>query len=385
MPIDFSFTEEQNLLRDSVRAMLNRIATPEYVRRCDQEPRYPSELYDAYVEMGLLRMPFPESVGGLGGSVIDFAIIAEELGRKSYDFLGAYGTCVFNGLNILHNGTEAQRQHWLPRLLDGRIKMSISMTEPGAGSDAGAMRTSARRDGEHWVINGQKVFSTGAGAERNVINLYARSKPEGPHQEALSLFLVDKDTPGITLRKLDTLGRRALGTYEVFFDDVRVPADRLVGEPHKGWGYMLAGLQLERLMTAAGYAGGAQAAVDLALAYAKERQQFGKPIGSFQAIAHMLADMQTAVDASRMLLWRAAWQLERDEDALMAISQAKLFGSEAYANIANQGMQIMGGYGYIMEFDMQRHYRDARATTITAGTSQMQRNLIAGLMGLKTK
>ncbi len=385
MPIDFSFTEEQNLLRDSVRAMLDRIATPEYIRRCDQEPRYPSELYDAFVELGLLRMPFPEPVGGLGGSVIDFAIIAEELGRKSYDFLGAYGTCVFNGLNILHNGTEAQRQYWLPQLMDGRIKMSISMTEPGAGSDAGAMRTSARRDGEHWVINGQKVFSTGAGAERNVINLYARSKPEGPHQESLSLFLVDKDTPGITLRKLDTLGRRALGTYEVFFDDVRVPADRLVGEQHKGWAYMLSGLQLERLMTAAGYSGCAQAAVDLALAYAKERRQFGRPIGSFQSIAHLLADMQTAVEASRMLMWRAAFQLERGEDALMAISQAKLFGSEAYANIANQGMQIMGGYGYMMEFDMQRHYRDARATTITAGTSQMQRNLIAGLMGLKTK
>jgi alkylation response protein AidB-like acyl-CoA dehydrogenase len=387
--MDFTFTDEQNLLRDSVRAMLDRVATPEYVRRCDTEPHYPYELYDAFVEMGLLRMPFPESVGGLGGSVMDFAIIAEELGRKSYDFLGAYGTCVFNGLNILHNGTDAQRAYWLPRLLDGRIRMSISMTEPGAGSDAGAMRTSARlvRDdsGEHWVINGQKVFSTGAGAKDNVINLYARTRPEGPHQHGLSLFLVENDTPGITLRKLDTLGRRALGTYEVFFDNVRVSADRLVGEPHNGWSYMLSGLQLERLMTVAGYVGGAQSAVDLALSYAKERHQFGRPIGNFQAIAHMLADMQTAVEASRLMMWRAASQLSRGEDALMAISQAKLFGSEAYANIANQGMQIMGGYGYIMEFDMQRHYRDARATTITAGTSQMQRNLIAGLLGLKTK
>ena len=148
---------------------------------------------------------------------------------------------------------------------------------------------------------------------------------------------------------------------------------------------MLSGLQLERLMTAAGYVGGAEAALQLALQYAKERKQFGRPIGTFQSIAHMLADMHTDVEASRLLTWRAAWQLARDGDALMAISQAKLFGSEAYARIANQGMQIMGGYGYIMEFDMQRHYRDARATTITAGTSQMQRNLIAGLMGLKTK
>ncbi len=382
--MDFTFTEEQALLRDSVRTMLDRIATPEYVRRCDAEPCYPYELYAACVDMGLLSLPFPESVGGLGGTVIDFAIVSEELGRKSYDFLGAYGVSIFNGLNILHHGTEAQKKHWLPKLLSGEIRMSISMTEPGAGSDAGAMRTTARLDGEHWVINGQKVFSTGAGARDNVINLYARTRSDGPHQNGISLFLVDNDMPGITLRKLDTLGRRSLGTYEIFLDDVRVPAERLVGEAHRGWSYLLAGLRLERLMTTAGYCGAAQSVVDQALQYAKERKQFGRPIGSFQSIAHMLADMQTAVEASKLMLWRAAWQLQRGEDALMAISQAKLFGSETYAAVANQGMQILGGYGYMMEYDMQRHYRDARSTTITAGTSQMQRNLIAGLMGLKT-
>ena len=214
--MDFEFTEEQVMLRDSVRSMLDRIATPEYVRRCDAEPHYPYELYDAFVETGLLRMPFPESVGGLGGGVIDFMIVAEELGRKSYDFLGAYGLSVFNGLNILHNGTDAQRGYWLPRLFDGSVRMSISMTEPDAGSDAGAMRTRARRDGDYWVIDGQKVFSTGAGAKNNVINLYARTEPSGPYQQSLSLFLVDNTTPGITLRKLDTLGRRALGTYGCF-------------------------------------------------------------------------------------------------------------------------------------------------------------------------
>lgn len=383
--MDFEFTEEQRLLRDSVRTMLDRIATPEYIRRSDVEGRYPYELYDALVEQGLMQMPFPEAYGGLGGNVIDFAIISEELGRKSYDFLGAYGTSVFNGLNILRNGTEAQKRRWLPPLIRGEIRMSISMTEPNAGSDAGAMRTSARREGDHWVINGQKVFSTGAGARNNVINLYAKTDTTVPYQKGISLFLVDNTTPGIELRKLDTLGRRALGTYEVFFDNVKVPADRLVGEVNKGWQYMLSGLQLERLLTTAGYCGGGQSVVDQALEYAKQRHQFGRPIGTFQAIAHMLADMQTEVEASRLLMWHAAWQLSQGKDALMAISMAKLFGSETYAKAANLGMQIMGGYGYITEFDMQRHYRDARATTITAGTSQMQRNLIAGLMGLKVK
>lgn len=383
--MDFSFTEEQNMLRESVRKMLDRIATPAYVRAMDEEARYPYEVYDAIVEMGLIAMVFPEQYGGLGGNVIDFAIIAEELGRKSYDLMGAYGTSVFNGLNLLHNGSEAQKRHYLPRLMSGEIRMSISMTEPDAGSDAGAMRTFAQREGDEWVINGQKVFSTGAGAKNNIISLYAKTDNSVHYRKGISLFLVDNTLPGIRLRKLDTLGRRSLGTYEVFFDNVRIPADCIVGEPNRGWDYMLSGLQLERLMTTAAYCGAAQDVVDQALAYAKERKQFGKPIGNFQAIAHMLADMQTEVEASRLLMLHAAWLLAQGKDALKVLSMAKLFGSEAYVRAANNGMQIMGGYGYIKEFDMQRHFRDARVTTITAGTSQVQRNLIAKLMGLDPK
>jgi len=180
------------------------------------------------------------------------------------------------------------------------------------------------------------------------------------------------------------LGRRCVGTYEIFFNDTRVPAERLVGGENKGWECVLSGLQVERVASTAGYCGGAQTVVDLALAYAKERKQFGKPIGTFQAIAHMLADMQTEVEAARTLMWRAAWMAAGGKDALREISIAKLFGSETYVKVANLGMQIMGAYGYNMEFDMQRHFRDARSTTIGAGTSQMQRNLIAGLMGLKS-
>ena len=383
--MDFDFTEEQNMLRDSVRKMLDRIATPEYIKETDVNARYPYEVYDAFVEMGLISMAFPEEYGGLGGNVMDFAIISEELGRKSYDMLGAYATSVFNGLNLLHNGSEAQKRYFLPKLMSGEIRMSISMTEPDAGSDAGAMRTTARREGNEWVINGQKVFATAAGAKNNIISVYVKTDLSVHYKDGISLFLVDNTLPGVNLRKLDTLGRRSLGTYEIFFDNVRVPLDRLVGEPNRGWHYMLAGLQLERLATTAGYSGAAQNVVDQAVAYASQRKQFGKPIGNFQSIAHMLADMQTEVEASRLLLWHAAWQLANGKDALKALSMAKLFGSETYAKAANTGMQIMGGYGYIMEFDMQRHYRDARSTTITAGTSQMQRNIIAKLMGLNPK
>ncbi len=201
----------------------------------------------------------------------------------------------------------------------------------------------------------------------------------------MSLFLVDNNAPGVELRKLNMLGRRCTGTYEIFFTDVRVPQERLIGGENNGWQVVLAGLQVERITSTSGYIGGMQAILDLALDYAKERKQFGRPIGTNQAIAHLLADMQTELEASRLLMWRAAWQLASGKDALKEISMAKLFASEAYARMANNGMQIMGAYGYNMEFDMQRHFRDARSATIGAGTSQMQRNLIAGLMGLKVQ
>ncbi len=383
--MDFEFTTEQNMLRDSIAKMMDKVATPEYIRRLDREQAYPYELYDAWIEMGLLRMCFPEEYGGLGGSVMDMVVIAEELSRKSFDFFTAFGGSVFNGLNLVNKGTEEQKQYWIPKLLAGEIRLSISMSEPDAGSDIGAMRTTAKRDGDDWVINGQKIWATGAGAKNNVICCYAKTDTSVHYRKGMSLFLIDNDAPGVTLRKLDMLGRRCVGTYEIFFDNVRVPADRLVGGENKGWEVVLAGLQVERITSTAGYSGGAQAVVDLALQYSKDRKQFGRPIGTFQAIGHMLADMQTELEAARTLMWRAAWMVSQGKDALKEISMAKLFGSEMYARVANMGMQIMGGYGYNMEFDMQRHFRDARSGTIGAGTSQIQRNLIANLMGLKVQ
>jgi alkylation response protein AidB-like acyl-CoA dehydrogenase len=383
--VDFEFSEEQRMLRDSVRKMMAKVATPEYIRRLDREQAFPDELYEEWLKMGLFRMPFPEEYGGLGGNVIDMVIIAEELSYKSFDLFTAYGGPVFCGLNILRKGTEEQKRHWIPKMLSGEVKFSISMSEPDAGSDIGAMRSNAKRDGKDWVINGQKLWATGAGAKNNVINVYVKTDPGAFYRKGMSLFLVDNSAPGVELRKMDMLGRRCTGTYEIFFTDVRVPEERLLGGENNGWQVVLAGLQVERISSTAGYIGGMQAILDLALDYAKERKQFGRPIGTNQVMAHLLADMQTELEASRLMMWRAAWMLASGKDALKEISMAKLFASEAYARMANNGMQILGAYGYNMEFDMQRHFRDARSATIGAGTSQMQRNLIAGLMGLKVQ
>jgi len=386
--MDFGFTEEQNMLRDSVSKLMDKHATADHIRRLEREQAYPYELYDEWIKAGLLAMPFPESYGGLGGNAIDLAIVAEEIAYRSTDLAMALGGSMFCGLNLVRKASEEQKQYWLPKLLSGEIRMSISMSEPDAGSDVGAMRTTAVRDGNSWVINGQKLWATGAGAKNTVINMYVKTDNKVHYRQGMSLFLIDNNTPGIEMRKLDMLGRRCTGTYEIFLKDVRVPADRLVGGEeglNKGFDFVLSGLQVERVVSAASSCGGARAVVDMASDYAKQRKQFGKPIGTFQAIAHMLADMHTETEAARSLMWRAAWMVASGQNALREITMAKLFCSETYAKVSNMGMQVLGGYGYNMEFDMQRHYRDSRVATVAAGSSQIQRNLIANLMGHKVQ
>jgi alkylation response protein AidB-like acyl-CoA dehydrogenase len=376
-------SEEQKMLRESARKLNAKVATIDYVRKQDRERLYPYELYDAWIDAGMLALPFPEEYGGLGKDVYDMAIIAEELSVPSSDMIMALGGSMFCGLNVARQGTGEQKRRFLPKLLSGEIRMSISMSEPDAGSDIGAMRTSARRDGDHYIISGQKIWATGAGAKNNFINVYVKTDPKANYRQGMSLFLVDNTSPGLEVKKLDMLGRRSVGTYELTFNDVRVPTENLVGGENNGWKCVLAGLQAERIFAAACDCGSARGAFEMALAYVKQRKQFGREIGTFQAIGHMLADVQTEIEAAWSLTLRAAAMVAAGEDALREITMAKLASSEAYVKAANVGMQVMGGFGYNMEFDMQRHYRDARAATIAAGTSQIQRNLIAGLMGLK--
>jgi alkylation response protein AidB-like acyl-CoA dehydrogenase len=381
--VDFSFTEEQILLRDSVRKLMDRVATPDYVARVDREKAYPHELFDAWIEAGLLGLPYPDDLGGSGGSVLDLALVSEEIGKTSADLVMAYAGGLFCGMTVARKGSDEQKQKWIPAQIEGRIKFSIGISEPDAGSDVGAIRTHARKDGNDWVLNGQKVWQSGAGAKDNVICLYARTDMDAHYRNGMSLFLVDNNRPGVSMKKLDMLGRYCMGTYEVTLDNVRVPEDQLIGGVNKGWDCLLSGLQTERITVAACDVGSAQGAVDLALAYAKERKQFGRPIGNFQSIAHMLADMQTEVEAARSLMYRAAWMVDAGKNAMNEINMAKLFASEVYVRVANLGMQIYGGNGYSMEYPMQRHYRDSRIATVVAGTSQIMRNMIAGGMGLK--
>jgi alkylation response protein AidB-like acyl-CoA dehydrogenase len=381
----FGLTSDQKMLQDMVRKLHEKHAPRTYIRDLERDVAYPYDLYQAWVDAGLFGVAFPEQYGGTGGSIADLALVVYEIAYCSIDFQMAFGGGVFCGLNILRKGTDEQKAYWLPKLISGERKMSISISEPGAGSDVSAITTRAVRDGNGFVVNGQKVWNTGAGARDLTMSVYLKTDPAENPRKGMSLFLIDNDTPGVKFNKLDMLGRRCTGTYEVFFTDVKVDDSRIIGGENKGWDCLLSGLQVERIVSAAGNCGAAQACVDLASAYAKERKQFGRVIGSNQAIAHMLADMQTEVTAAWALLWTVAGLVSAGEDSVKEIMMAKLKASETYASVANMGMQIMGGFGYNKEFDMERHYRDARASTIAAGTSQIQRNLIAGMMGHKVQ
>jgi len=380
--VDFSISEEQAMLVDTVATLMRRHASPEQIGAWDEGRAYPEALYRKWVEAGLIQLPFPEDYGGLGGNAADVALLVEQISKHSTDLCMPYSSAIFCGLNILRNGSEEQKRHWLPKILTGEKKMLIGISEPAAGSDATAMTTFAARDGDAYRINGQKLWVTGAGLKDAVLSVYLKTDKTVSHREGVSLFLIDTATPGVKLRKLDMLGRRCSGTYEVFFTDAVVPRENLIGGEGHGWQCLMSGLQYERAVSAASSCGGAQGVLDFIIAYVREREQFGRPIGKFQTIAHRIADLQTQVDAARMLTQKAVWLSATDQDALREISEAKLFASETYVKVANEAVQIMGAYGLSSEYPIARHYRDARSATIAAGTSEMLRNLIARKLDL---
>jgi alkylation response protein AidB-like acyl-CoA dehydrogenase len=274
------------------------------------------------------------------------------------------------------------RRAMLPRVARGEAKLSFSLTEPQSGSDAASLRTRARRDGGDWVVSGQKLFSTGAHARDNHIILVARTDPDAPKHKGISLLLVPNDAPGITMRRLDTVGRHIIGLNEIYFDEVRLPGSALIGEENQGWRYVTRHLERERITIAAYNLGCALATLEDAVAYAREREQFGQPIGRFQALAHALADAATEVEAARWLTALAAWRYDQGLPCAREASMAKLHASEMLVRLTTLGMQVLGGHAYTYDHDMQRYWRDARNSTVGGGTSQIQRQLIAREIGL---
>ncbi len=370
-------TPEQSLWKEQVDRLMDKEIGREYIRKCDMEREYPYEGYAAIAKQDWLRLLIPESSGGFGGSIFEYALMCEATAKYGFDFATALMVSTFTAMNIVKYGTDEQKEKYLEPFMRGEIRFSISISEPQAGSDAASTRTRAVRDKDDYVLRGQKLWCSGAAANNVVIAMLVRTDPSASKREGLSVFLVPNDTPGLDIRRLPTMARRATGTTEIFVDDVRLHATQMLGEAGQGWPIITDHLELERIAVAAGYVGNAQQAVDDALKYAQERIQFEKQIFDFQVIRHMLADMQTQVDAARLLVYRAAEIASAGQVCTREVSMAKLFASETLQTVTRNGMQIYGGHGMLPEADMERYFREGMQSTIGGGTSQIQRTIIA--------
>ena len=380
MSFDNFLTEEQQAWRDTCHRFADKEITREYVRECDMNREYYYEGYEKLAKGGFLNMLIPEELGGMGADNMAYTLFCEAMGKHSVDFLGTLGVSQFTAQNLVKHGNDDQKKRFLEPYMRNEVRFCVSISEPQSGSDAFAARTRAVRDGDHYVINGLKQWCSGSSAKNAVICMLVRTDPDAEKHKGLSCILVPNDAPGLELRKLKTLARRGTGTNQIFLDDCRVPVENLLGKEGQGRDIITGHLELERVAVAAGYVGCAQQAVTDALAYAHQREQFGRPIFEFQVLRHMLADMQTEVDAARLLTYRSAAKMDAGEPALREVSMAKLHASETLQKVSRQGIQIMGGHGMLPEADMERYFREGMQATIGGGTSQIQRTIIAQTM-----
>ena len=368
--------EMQFEFRENVHRLLEKHATPDYLHKCDQEKVFPTKLIDLAAEQGWFAITLPEEHGGIGG-YMDMIGMLEIMGYHSTPLARFWNVSVnMVGGALVRLGTEEQKRKLLPSLAEGKTFFAFALSENGSGSDAASLKTSAVPEGDNFVVNGTKMWITGVLQADYVLMAVRTDKGEGKH-EGISLLLIPRDTPGMTVTPIDLLGGSMMRSCEINLVDVRVPKANLVGELHRGWLQLLGVLGKERVALSAICTGGAQAALDQALEYAQERKQFGRSISSFQAISHKLAEMQTLVDASRLMAFRGARLLEEDKPCNMESAQAKFFATDNYMRIANDGLQIMGANGYSMENSMQRHFREAKMFQILGGTSEIHRNNVA--------
>ncbi|HEX8415328.1 MAG TPA: acyl-CoA dehydrogenase family protein [Sphingomicrobium sp.] len=378
--MDFAFNDEQRMWADVVHDFMEKEVGREYTRQHDQDREFPEEVYQKMAELGWLGLLVPEAQGGLETDPIMFAIFCEAIGKYSLDTAACIMTSMFTATNISRHGTKEQQQRYLEPFLRGVGKFSISISEPQSGSDAAGARSTARLEGDEWVLNGNKVWCSGAQLPGATIAILARTSQE--RYDGFSLFLVPNTTPGLHIKKMNTIVRKSLGTTEFFMDEMRIPKDALLGEVGKGWYYIGEHLNLERLSIAASQVGNARTALDDTIRYTKERQAFGKSLSSFQVLKHRMADDETAIQAARLLVYSAASKLAKGESATKDVSMAKLFAVQALFKTAFDGMQALGGYAQLPEYDMERYFREAKHGMVGGGTDEIQRSIIAKEMGI---
>ncbi|WP_282782753.1 acyl-CoA dehydrogenase family protein [Nocardia sp. CC201C] len=372
--MDFELGDAHRELREVARAWVDKEVVP-FATEWDRAEAVDPAIVGKLGAMGFLGIEIPEEYGGSGGDALAYCLLLEELGRGDSAVRGIVSVSL--GLvakSIRTYGSAEQRAHWLPRLCAGQSLGCFGLTEPGTGSDAAALTTRAARDGDEWVLSGTKIFITN-GTHADIALVFARTGGPGP--KGVTAFLVPTDTPGFGRTEIKgKLGLRGQATAELMLDDVRVPDTARLGAEGQGFRIAMGALDKGRMGVAAGCVGVARACLEASVRYAGEREQFGKPIASFQLVQELLADIAVEVDAARLLTWRVADLIERGQPFGTAASMAKLFASEAAVKAANNAIQVFGGYGYIDEYPVSKYLRDARVLTLYEGTSQIQKLLI---------
>jgi len=377
--LNFELSDEQELIRRTVREFAETKVAP-VAEELDREERFPYTLVAEMAELGLMGIPIAEEYGGAGADTVSYAIAIEELTR--IDSSVAITVAAHHSLGTLpiyYFGTEEQRRRFLPELASGAKLAAFGLTEPGAGSDAGATRTTARLEGGEWVIDGAKMFITNAGTDITACVTITALTGDGE----ISNIVVPNGTPGYTISEpMQKLGWRASDTRELSFQGARVPEENLLGPRGDGFRQFLTILDGGRISVAAMGVGLAQGCYDLAVSYARDREQFGKPIARFQAVQTMLVDMATEIEAARYLVWKAAWEKDEGRDFARTAAMAKLYSGELSHRAANWSLQIHGGYGFMDEYPISRLYRDQKILEIGEGTNEVQRMVIAKHLGL---
>jgi short-chain 2-methylacyl-CoA dehydrogenase len=383
--MNFDLTDEQTMIRDMARDFAQEVIRPR-AEEMDETGEYPNDILQKMAELGMMGIPFPEAFGGSGGDWVGYHLCLEEISRGD----ASVGACLevttaVVGEELFRFGTEEQKRQWLIPVAQGRIIGAFALTEPDSGSDAGALRTTAVRDGNEWVLNGTKQFITNIGMDNSTFVLVAaQSGSAKAGQKVISTFIVPKDAPGFNLgKRYKKMAWQASATHEIIFGDCRISAGNLLGDPNKGFAQHLASLQTGRIAIAAVAVGLAQACLDEALAYARARHQFGRPIFEFQAVQHKLADMAVSIELSRNQYLKAAWLKDHDRPHTFEATAAKLFASEMVEKTASDALQIHGGYGYMREYPVSRYYQGAKLLQIVEGTSEIQRMILGRWLAAK--
>ncbi|WP_404356694.1 acyl-CoA dehydrogenase [Cytobacillus firmus] len=373
--MNLRFTEEQEMMRKMVRDFAQAEIAP-FVEKMEQG-EFPREILRKMGELGLMGIPIPEKYGGSEMDFTSYIIAIHELSRVSATVGVILSVHTSVGTNpILYFGTEEQKQKYIPKLASGEYLGAFCLTEPSAGSDAGSLKSRAVKDGDHYVINGSKVFITNAG-EADVYIVFASTNPE-LGSKGISAFIVEKDTPGLVFGKDEhKMGLHGSRTLQLTFEDMRVPAENLLGNEGEGFKIAMANLDAGRIGIASQALGIAEAAFEAASGYAKERVQFGKPIAAQQGVGFKLADMATSVEAAKLLIYRAADMRQRGIKCGLEASMAKLFASKTAVDVTTEAIQVFGGYGYTEDYPVERYFRDAKITEIYEGTSEIQRIVIS--------